>query len=43
MDRQFSDLMAEMGAKAKAAAAELAYASQERKYAALVSAAHFIE
>ena len=43
MDRQFSDLMAEMGTKAKAAAAELAYASQERKYAALVSAAHFIE
>ncbi len=40
MDGQISGLMAEMGAKAKAAAAELAYASQERKYAALVSAAH---
>ena len=43
MDGQFSDLMAEIGAKAKAAAAELAYASQERKYAALVSAAHFVD
>lgn len=43
MDGQFSDLMDEIGAKAKAAAAELAYASQERKYAALVSAAHFVD
>ena len=42
MDGTFSDLMAEIGAKARAAAAELAYASQERKYAALVSAAHFV-
>lgn len=42
MDGNFSDLMAEIGAKARAAAAELAYASQERKYAALVSAAHFV-
>lgn len=42
MDGQFSDLMAEIGAKAKAAASELAYASQERKYAALISAAHFV-
>ncbi|GHC60716.1 glutamate-5-semialdehyde dehydrogenase [Neogemmobacter tilapiae] len=37
-----SRLMAEMGAKARAAAAELAYASQERKYAALISAAHAV-
>jgi len=37
-----ADLMAGIGARAKAAAAELAYASQERKYAALVSAAHFV-
>ena len=42
MDGPFSDLMTEIGQKAKAAAAELAFASQERKYAALVSAAHFI-
>ncbi len=40
MDGQFTDLMADIGAKARAAAAELAFASQERKYAALVSAAH---
>lgn len=38
MDGQFGDLMREIGKKAKAAAQELAYASQERKYAALVSA-----
>ena len=37
-----SDLMAEMGVAAKAAAAELAYAGSERKYAALISAAHAI-
>ena len=37
-----SDLMAEMGLAAKAAAAELAYAGSERKYAALISAAHAI-
>lgn len=35
-------LMADMGQKARAAAAELAYAGAERKYAALVSAAHFV-
>ena len=37
-----SDLMAEMGLAAKAAAAELAYAGSERKYAALISAAYAI-
>ena len=42
MDGSFSDLMDDIGRKARAAAAELAYASQERKYAALVSAAHFV-
>ena len=42
MDGQVSDMMREIGAKARAAAAELAYASQERKYAALISAAHFV-
>ncbi len=35
-------LMAEMGRAAKAAAAELAFASTERKYAALISAAHAV-
>ncbi len=39
MDGQVSDLMAEIGAKAKSAAGELAFASSERKAAALVSAA----
>ena len=39
MDGQFAGLMAEIGAKARAAAAELACASSERKAAALVSAA----
>jgi glutamate-5-semialdehyde dehydrogenase len=34
--------MTEIGSAARAAAAELAYASSERKYAALVSAAHFV-
>jgi glutamate-5-semialdehyde dehydrogenase len=43
MDGQISDLMADIGGRARAAAAELAYASQERKYAALVSAAHFVD
>ena len=33
------ELMADIGARARAAAAELAFASQERKYAALISAA----
>ena len=42
MDGAMSDLMAEMGVAAKAAAAELAYAGSERKYAALISAAHAI-
>ena len=42
MDAQYADLMAEIGSKARAAAAELAYASSERKYAAIVSAAHFV-
>jgi len=39
MDGQFTDLMADIGAKARAAAAELACAGSERKAAALVSAA----
>ena len=42
MDAQYADLMAEIGSAARVAAAELAYASSERKYAALVSAAHFV-
>lgn len=42
MTGQAVDLMREIGGKAKAAAAELAYASQERKYAALISAAHAV-
>ncbi len=36
------EMMREIGGKAKAAAAELAYASQERKYAALIGAAHAV-
>ena len=39
MDGQFTDLMTEIGAKARAAAAELACASSERKAAALIAAA----
>lgn len=39
MDAQFSELMSEIGTKARAAAAELAYASAERKAAALQAAA----
>ncbi|MGQ0611978.1 MAG: glutamate-5-semialdehyde dehydrogenase [Paracoccaceae bacterium] len=39
MDGRFSDLMALIGARARAAAAELAYASSERKAAALQAAA----
>jgi glutamate-5-semialdehyde dehydrogenase len=39
MDGQFTDLMSDIGQKARAAAAELAFASSERKAAALVSAA----
>jgi glutamate-5-semialdehyde dehydrogenase len=42
MDGQFTDLMAEIGRKARAAAAELAYAGSERKSAALISAADAI-
>ena len=42
MDGQISDLMTQMGRAARHAAAELAYASQERKYAALISAAQFV-
>lgn len=39
MDGQFTDLMTDIGQKARAAAGELAFASSERKAAALVSAA----
>jgi glutamate-5-semialdehyde dehydrogenase len=39
MDVEVTDLMAQIGAAARAAAAELAYASPERKYAALIGAA----
>ncbi len=42
MDGQISDLMAEIGTKARAAAAELAFAESERKYAALIGASHEI-
>ncbi|MBC7739896.1 MAG: glutamate-5-semialdehyde dehydrogenase, partial [Candidatus Saccharibacteria bacterium] len=42
MDGEIADLMTDMGQKARAAAFELAIASQERKYAAIVSAAHFV-
>jgi len=42
MDGQFNDRMAEIGAKARAAAAELAFASSERKAAALIAAADFL-
>jgi glutamate-5-semialdehyde dehydrogenase len=39
MDGQTSDMMAEIGKKARAAAAELGFASSERKATALISAA----
>lgn len=39
MDGQFNEMMAEIGAKARGAAAELAYASAESKSAALMAAA----
>jgi glutamate-5-semialdehyde dehydrogenase len=39
MDGQTSDLMADIGTRARAAAGELAYASAERKHAALIGAA----
>ncbi len=42
MDGNFTQMMAEIGAKARAAAGELAYASSERKAAALTSAAHAV-
>jgi glutamate-5-semialdehyde dehydrogenase len=42
-DANIPALMAEMGARARAAAQVLATAGSERKYAALVSAAHAIE
>ena len=42
MDGQISDLMIEIGTKARAAAAVLAYAGSERKYAALIGASHEI-
>ncbi len=42
MDGQINDLMTRIGTAARAAAAELAYAGAERKYAALISAAHFV-
>ncbi len=42
MDGQISDLMTEIGTKARAAAAELAFAGSQRKYAALIGAAHEI-
>ena len=40
MKDEIATLMAEIGTKARAAAAELAYASAERKHAALIGAAH---
>lgn len=42
MDGTSNDLMAEIGAKARAAAAELGFASSERKAAALISAAEAV-
>ncbi len=42
MDGAGIDLIEDMGRKARAAAAVLATASQERKYAALISAAHAV-
>ena len=42
MDGHFTDLMADIGRKARAAAAELAFAGSERKSAALISAADAI-
>mgnify|MGYP003606509644 CR=1 FL=1 len=38
--RMMSEMMQDIGKRARAAALELAYASQERKYAALISASH---
>ena len=42
MDGNFADMMAGIGAAARAAAAELAYASAERKHAALTGAAQYV-
>jgi glutamate-5-semialdehyde dehydrogenase len=42
MDGQFTDMMGEIGRKARAAAAELAFAGSERKATALISAADFV-
>jgi glutamate-5-semialdehyde dehydrogenase len=42
MDGKISDLMADIGRKARAAAAELAFASAERKHAALIGAAEAV-
>ena len=42
MDGQMSDLMATIGVAARAAAADLAFASSERKYAALIGASHAV-
>ena len=42
MDGQMSDLMTTIGVAARAAAADLAYASSERKYAALIGASHAV-
>jgi len=42
MDGNFADMMAGIGAAARAAAAELAYASAERKHAALIDAAQYV-
>ena len=42
MDGSFSDLMGEIGAKARSAAAELAFVSADRKHAALIGAAEAV-
>jgi len=42
MGGSVAGLMAEIGAAARGAAAELAYASSERKYVALIGAAHWV-
>ncbi len=42
MDGQISETMADIGRKARAAAAELAFASAERKHAALIGAAEAV-
>ncbi len=42
MDGQSSDMMVKIGARARAAAAELAFATSERKHAALIGAAQAV-